>query len=246
MSYLRVLDLFSGIGGFSLGLERAGMKTVAFCEIEEYPRRVLKKHWPNVPIFEDIRSLHGADIPGTVDVVCGGFPCQPFSISGKRLEKEDDRYLWPEMVRVIQETRPTWVIGENVSGAISILREIKDDLGAIGFDSEIFDIPATALGFPHHRRRLWIVAYSNEYRLEKFTKRCGKVKNSYNKTSGAFTAFGAAKRLLRRRDCTTIRRGNGIPKRLVKDRLRTLGNAVVPQIPEIIGRIIMDIVREVG
>jgi len=129
---VRVLDLFSGIGGFSLGLERAGMETVAFCEIEKYPRRVLKKHWPDIPIASDIRLLSynyetreliydGRTIyTRPIDVVCGGFPCQPFSAAGKRRGIEDDRYLWPEMFRLVQEIRPTWFIGENVAGLTSM------------------------------------------------------------------------------------------------------------------------------
>lgn len=117
---MRVLDLFSGIGGFSLGLERAGMQTIAFCEIDPYCRRVLRKHWPGVPIFEDVRTLRGEDV-GPVDLVCGGYPCQPFSTAGKRRGTADDRHLWPEMLRVIDETRPTWVCGENVAGLISMV-----------------------------------------------------------------------------------------------------------------------------
>jgi len=239
VSRLKVLDLFSGIGGFSLGLERAGMKTVAFCEIETFPRKVLQKHWPDVPVFEDVRKLHAEDLPKPVDVICGGFPCQPFSVCGKKLGKQDDRYLWPEMLRIISECRPTWVIGENVSGAISILREIKDGLATVGFESAIFDIPTSALGFPHHRRRMWIVAHAYGDRLEELPERCGETESVYNEASGASTAFRAAQRLHGRGDCNVIRRGDGISRRLVKPRMKALGNAVCPAIPEIIGRAIL-------
>lgn len=222
-----------------MGLERAGMETVAFCEIEEFPRKILRKHWPDVPIFEDIRKLHAKDLPKAVDVICGGFPCQPFSQAGKRKGKADDRYLWPEMLRIISECRPTWVIGENVSGAITILREIKDGLDTVGYKSSIFDIPTSALGFPHHRRRMWIVAHANGNGLEESTKRYGKITHSCDKASGALAAHSAAKRLHRRRDCN-INRGNyGVPPGLVKSRLKVLGNAVCPAIPEIIGRAIL-------
>ena len=130
---MRVLDLFSGIGGFSLGLERAGMETVAFCEIEEFPRKVLAKHWPGVPIHKDIRDLKG-DAIGPVDLICGGYPCQPFSTAGKRRGKEDDRHLWPEYLRLIREIRPTWVIGENVAGHISMgLDQVLADLEGEGY-----------------------------------------------------------------------------------------------------------------
>ena len=121
---MNVLDLFSGIGGFSLGLERAGMKTVAFCEIEQFPRKVLKKNFPGVPIYEDIRKLTAerlaADGIGPIDVICGGFPCQPFSVAGKRKGQADDRDLWPEMFRVVKDVRPSWVVAENVTGLASL------------------------------------------------------------------------------------------------------------------------------
>ena len=107
---MRVLDLFSGVGGFSLGLEAAGMETVAFCEREPFCQAVLRKHWPDVPIHDDITQLDGKAYRGTVELVCGGFPCQPFSVAGKRRGAEDDRALWPEMLRVIREVQPTWVL----------------------------------------------------------------------------------------------------------------------------------------
>ncbi len=117
---LRVLDLFSGIGGFSLGLERTGgFETVAFCEIESFPRKVLRKHWPEVPIHDEIRTITKRDF-GPIDVVCGGFPCQPFSHAGKRDGTSDDRYLWPEMLATIRHFKPTWVIAENVAGLASM------------------------------------------------------------------------------------------------------------------------------
>ena len=114
---MRVLDLFSGIGGFSLGLERAGMETVAFCEIDPFCQKVLRKHWPDVPVYDDVRTI---DYDGPVDVICGGFPCQPFSAAGKRRGTKDDRYLWPEMLRVAEKYKPTWFIGENVAGLTSM------------------------------------------------------------------------------------------------------------------------------
>jgi DNA (cytosine-5)-methyltransferase 1 len=238
---MNVLDLFSGIGGFSLGLERAGMKTIAFCEIDPFCRRVLKKHWQDVPIFEDVKKLHERDIIETVDVVCGGFPCQPFSVAGKKMGINDNRYLWPEMLRIINEFRPSWVIGENVSGAISILKEIKTGLEVIGYKSTFFDIPASALGFPDHRRRVWIIANSNGDRLEKSTKRHRETKNIHYEASGPLAAHCAAQRLLRQRDSESIRRGHGVPGGLYKSRLKALGNSVKPQIPELIGKIIMEV-----
>jgi DNA (cytosine-5)-methyltransferase 1 len=169
---MRVLDLFSGIGGFSLGLEAAGMKTVAFCEIDKYCRRVLEKRFPGVPIFEDIRqltkqSLQEAGVMSDaepIDLICGGFPCQPFSVAGKQRGKDDDRYLWPEMLRVISEVRPNWVIGENVPGIIKLaLDNVLSDLEGIGYTCQPFTIPACAVNAPHKRDRVWIVAYSDSY-----------------------------------------------------------------------------------
>jgi hypothetical protein len=147
---LKVLDLFSGIGGFSLGLERTGgFETVAFCEIDPYCRRVLAKHWPDVPIYEDVRELH-ADGLGRIDLVCGGYPCQPFSHAGKRRGKEDDRHLWPEMYRLVDECRPSWVIGENVAGHISMgLDDVLSDLEALDYACRTFVIPACAVDAPH-------------------------------------------------------------------------------------------------
>ena len=155
------LDLFSGIGGFSLAARWAygdEHKPIAFCEIDKYCGKVLKKHWPDVPIFEDIRSLDGRQFRD-VDLVSGGFPCQPFSVAGKRAGKEDDRFLWPEMVRVISETRPRWIIGENVPGIISLeLDKVLFDLEAEGYTCQPIIIPACAVNAPHRRDRVWIIA----------------------------------------------------------------------------------------
>ncbi len=138
ISRVNVLDLFSGIGGFSLGLERAGMSTVAFCEIEKFPRAVLAKHWPGVPIYDDVRTLTAdrLDRDGVprIDLVCGGYPCQPFSHAGKRGGTSDPRHLWPEMRRVVGEVRPAWVTAENVTGHITMgLDQVLADLEADGY-----------------------------------------------------------------------------------------------------------------
>lgn len=160
---LQILDLFSGIGGFSLGLERAGMETVAFCKIEKFPRRVLRKHWPDVPIFKDVRELHAKDLPKAVDVICGGYPCQPFSVAGKRRGKEDDRHLWPEMFRLVRECRPSFVICENVVGHVTMgLDTVLSDLEGEGYTCWAFIIPACAVNAIHRRDRLWIVAHTRD------------------------------------------------------------------------------------
>ena len=162
---LRTLDLFSGIGGFSLGLESTGFfETIGFVEKDKFCQRVLKKHWSNINIEEDIRNVKGEKYQA--DVVTGGFPCQPFSVAGKRKSTADDRYLWDEMLRVIRETKPRWVIGENVEGIVNInegmvLRQVLTDLENEGFKSQCIIIPASGIGAWHQRKRIWILAYSN-------------------------------------------------------------------------------------
>ena len=158
---MNVLDLFSGIGGFSLGLERAGMKTVAFCEVDKKCQAVLRKHWPNVPIFDDVSTLRGKDIEEKIDVICGGFPCQDISLAGKGAGLEGKRSgLWSEFKRLIEEIKPKYAIIENVSalrsrGLDQVLREISE----IGYDAEWHCITASSVGAPHRRDRIWIVAY---------------------------------------------------------------------------------------
>ena len=155
------LDLFSGIGGFSLGLEATGgFKTVGFCEIEPFCQQVLKKHWPDVPIYEDVRGL---EHDGRIDIITGGYPCQPFSTAGKRKGQSDPRHLWPAMFGIIEAKRPRWVIGENVAGHISMgLDEVLADLERAAYSAIPFIIPACAVGAPHRRDRIWIVAWDTE------------------------------------------------------------------------------------
>ena len=159
---MKVLDLFSGIGGFSLGLERAGMKTIAFCEREPFCQAVLKKHWPDVPCHDDITTLDGRQYVG-IDVICGGFPCQDISLAGTGKGLAGERSgLWFEYLRVIKEAQPRYVIIENVSALRSRgLDEVLRSLAEIGYDAEWHCIPASAIGAPHRRDRVWIVGYPN-------------------------------------------------------------------------------------
>lgn len=166
MNDLTHLSLFSGIGGLDLAAEWAGFRTVGQCEWADYPRAVLEKHWPGLPRWRDIRTLTGDDFfektgLRTVTVLSGGFPCQPFSTAGKRRGKEDDRYLWPEMLRVISEIRPAWVVGENVAGIVSMaLDTVLSDLESIGYTCQSFVIPACAVDAPHRRDRVAILGYA--------------------------------------------------------------------------------------
>lgn len=158
------LSLFSGIGGLDLAAEAAGFTTVGQCEFADYPTKILERHWPDVPRWRDIRTLTGEafyDRTGlrTVDVISGGFPCQPFSVAGKQKGRDDERYLWPEMLRVIRELAPRWVVGENVPGIMRIAaRDVVESLEREGYDVAVFDFEAAAVGAPHRRARIAFVA----------------------------------------------------------------------------------------
>ena len=298
---LKVLDLFSGIGGFALGLERAGMETVAFCDIEPFCQQVLQVHWPDVPIAEDICRLNYEDgalkyagriiYQGRIDVVCGGFPCQPFSIAGRKKGSADHRDLWPEMFRLIQQTQPTWVIGENVAHFVRMaFTRTKADLESESYTVQPFIIPACAIGAPHRRDRVWIVAYAGDQRCERrqhnrqegsvlhdevrlATKdqRSGNQGKHRAGAAGSAATYHRGKRTQRhgteslRRErafswCEDVRRIEDyfnrpdLPQPLIcrsddgfstrVDRLKALGNAVVPQIPEMIGRAIIQTMQE--
>ena len=181
---MKILDLFSGIGGFSLGMESTGhFETVKFVEMDKYCQKVLRKHWPNVPIEEDIKNVKGKEFEA--DVIVGGFPCQPMSVAGRQKGTSDSRDLWPEMFRLIREVKPEFVIGENVQGIINIqdgmvLRQVQDDLESEGFEVQCFLIPASGIGAWHQRNRVWIVGHS-EYNGSLATK---KSKGNTETTTG--------------------------------------------------------------
>lgn len=231
---MNVLDLFSGIGGFSLGLERAGMRTVAFCEIEPYARAVLAKHWPNVPCAEDITKREFKE--GEADVICGGFPCQDISLAGFCAGLAGARSgLWRELVRAIRVVRPKYAILENVAALLGNgMGTVLGDLAAVGYDAEWDCIPASAVGALHHRDRVWIIAYPNTNSVRPQRLRTdargpwckqqfeGLVQDQVRLSVPAGGSGGVS---------------DGVPDRM--GQLKSYGNAVVPQIPEIIGRAIM-------
>ena len=238
---MNVLDLFSGIGGFSLGLEATGkFKTIGFCEQDKFCQKVLRKHWNDVPIYEDIKKLDGTKIKA--DVITGGFPCQSISIAGKQKGKDDDRFLFPEMLRVIKEVKPRWIIGENVQNLINIadgqiLQGIHNDLEAENFEVQTFCISAASVGAWHKRARVWIVAANTNSRLsfrenEEVQARrdatcsiCKSRKQTWWETQSELCGVP-----------------NGIQYELYPDRanrIKALGNAIVPQIATEIGKAII-------
>lgn len=244
-----VLDLFSGLGGFSLGLERAGgFKTIAFCEWEEHARQILRKHWPDVPIFEDVRTLHGKDICGPVDIICGGFPCQDLSCAGKQKGFGGERSsLYVEMLRLIGECMPRYAIFENVPNLLAGDRgrwfaKFLYDLAAVGYDAEWHCIPASSLGADHQRDRVWVIAYPSENgdtELQKPHSR--KDKEGQERAIFADKLFDLLRgwRPLHGRadsEPDICRIVDGFPGGM--DRLARLGNAVVPQVVELLGRCI--------
>jgi len=168
----KVLDLFSGLGGFSLGLERTGhFETVAFCDNDKFSKAILDKHWKGIKVYDDVREItkekfkeDGIEFP---DIITGGFPCQPFSVAGKQKGTSDDRHLWPEMFRIIKTFKPRFAIGENVRGIVNIqdgvvFETVCTDLESEGYEVQPFNIPAAGVGAPHRRERIWFIAIREE------------------------------------------------------------------------------------
>lgn len=218
---LRVGGLFSGIGGMELGLQRAGMRPVWHCEQDEYCRAVLAKHWPDNPCFPDVRTLRGADA-GPVDVLCGGFPCQDVSAAGRRAGLLGERSgLWSEFARLVCELRPSYVLVENVPALlVRGFGTVLGDLADVGYDAEWEGIPAAAVGAPHLRARVWILAYPGGEREQADDTVCAG-----RALAGFHPRWDA--------EPEVARMANGLPGRVD---VGALGNAVVPQIPELIGR----------
>ena len=237
-SKLRVLDLFSGIGGFSLGLERTGgFETVAFCEIEEFPRRVLAKHWPGVPCYDDVRTLGGTDC-GRVDVITAGFPCQDISLSGRGEGITGSRSgLWSEVARLVGELRPSFVVLEN-SPALLVrgFEVVLSDLAALGYDAQWHCIPAAYVGAAHLRDRIWIVAYPMQ--IGGVPEAIGNVDwTLLYQAQWPEVADATGGHASWAPEPSVPRVANGLPN--IVDRRSALGNSVVPAIPELIGRAIL-------
>ncbi|MFD1104603.1 DNA cytosine methyltransferase [Sphingobium olei] len=273
---LKVLDLFSGIGGFSLGLERTGgFETVAFCEIEDFPRRVLAKHWPDVPCYDDVRTLTSDRLAAdgiAVDVICGGFPCQDLSFAGLGAGLDGERSgLWSEIVRLAGELRPRFIIVENVAALLSRgMGRVLGDLASIGYDAEWHCIPASYIGARHRRDRIWIVAYPELSEGEQRHNadllwgwaieaeqaglgsrhvahaQCGRLQSRDEQRAwpaailtSTISGYRGGRELGEtwRTEPNVGRVAYGVPD--AAHRLKGLGNAVVPQIPELIGHAIL-------
>jgi DNA (cytosine-5)-methyltransferase 1 len=237
---MNVLSLFSGIGGLELGLERAGMTVVGQVEIDEFCWRVLAKHWPEVPRHDDVRTAAEwwlGDTRPTVDLVCGGFPCQPVSLIGKRRAQEDPRWLWPWMADVIRRIRPRYVLVENVPGLLSAgLGDVLGDLAGLGFDAEWSMLSACAVGAPHTRERLFILAYPAGADVEQ----AGEVPPPLPPgRAGAGAAGGDAWGTSWLPEPAVDRVAYGVPRSVGFDQLQALGNAIVPQVAEHVGRLIL-------
>ena len=302
------LDLFSGIGGFSLGLESAGLvETVAFCDFDDYCQKVLKKNFPGVPIYNDVKELNydklKTDGIDKIDIITGGYPCQPFSVAGHQKGEQDPRHVWPEMFRLIQELRPSWVIGENVAGHIKLgLDTVLENLESEGYSARTFSISASSIGANHKRERIWIVANSDEMQrqflrgqeseqtqttFERSSERSGasspmansesigshgrkdrehiEQRNTERKARGesSYVSYTDYERLEGLWEKHKLREGkreeqiswngwweiepdvgrvaHGVPKSM--DRLKCLGNSVVPRIPYLIGLAIKETIE---
>ena len=229
---MRVLDLFSGIGGFSVGLERAGYRTAAFCEIDPFCQRVLARHWPETPCYDDVRELTAArlvhDGVGPIDVITGGFPCQDISLAGRMRGVDGEKSsMWRELARIVEETRPSFVILENSPVLRSRgLDEVLSRFAEIGYDAEWHCLPLNAIGAPHRRDRVWVIAYPVGF---------GDGLPEGQVCTGRHLAQHSARWSTE----PNVRRvDDGFPDG--SHRRRVLGNAVCPSVPEIIGRALIE------
>lgn len=233
-------SLFAGIGGFDLGLERAGMECRWQVEIDEAATETLSTHWPNVDLYSDVTKIQEGQLE-RVDLICGGFPCQPWSIAGKKKRKSDDRWLWPDFARIIRMVGPRYVIVENVpglrdgGGLDAVLGEIAD----LGFDAEWETISASEFGAPHERARVFIVAYSKRKGLSGLLSREGflRIRRSTHAEFGnrGFDVWGWWEE-----NRANLRMGDGLPVSVARRACKAFGNAVVPQVVEWIGRRIVE------
>ena len=244
---MNVLDLFSGIGGFAIGLQRAGFRTIGFCEIDPFCRDVLAARWPDVPCHDDVQTFE----PIAADAICAGFPCQDASIGqtqwGKRVGIDGERTgLWREVKRLANGIRPNVIVLENVPGLLSAgFGRVLGDLAEIGYDAEWRCIPASKAGLPHRRDRIWIVAYPSGSRLSRYIGRQSILESAEaslpelgNEAAGSWRSLDS--------DLDSLRSDDGLPVASHRRRVKALGNSIVPQVAEAIGLAIMNSMKEVA
>lgn len=239
---MKHLGLFEGIGGFSLAARWAGWQTVAWCEWNEFGQRVLKYHFPEAEGHGDITKTDFTKYEGTIDIITGGFPCQPYSSAGLRKGKEDERHLWPQMLRAIREVKPTWVVGENVYGIVNwngglVFNEVQADLEAEGYEVIPFVLPACAKNATHRRDRVWFIGHSKSERGQEGLRERKKEKQpTYGNSNKDFTEIGSFRPTIA---TAFFGSGNdGLPERLDgitfskwrNESLKAYGNAIVPQV----------------
>lgn len=242
---MKHIGLFEGIGGFSLAAEWIGWETVAWCEWNPFGQKVLTHHFPKAEGFGDITKTDFTKYANKINVLTGGFPCQPYSGAGLRLGKEDERHLWPEMLRAIREIQPPWVVGENVLGLVNwskglVFHEVQADLEAEGYEVWPYVLPACGIGAPHTRERVWFVAYSREKLLNAPFPTDSKIEDAWTRqekwskdwnefklgTTVGHTGVGFYNGI--DFEPTVIRKDDGLPYQL--DELEAFGNAIVPQL----------------
>lgn len=225
------LSLFNGIGGFQLAAEYCGWVNVAHVEEDEFCNEVAAYRYPDSTCYLDIKEFDGSQYHGRIDVVSGGFPCQPYSISGKRLGNDDDRALWPEMLRVVREVAPAFVVGENVVGAADMeLHNWTADLESVGYEVTSFDIPASACGLPTMERHLWIVASTDGVRRQRDGSQQAPTRSAPGELPGDDSGVGGRRDI---RESRFRRVGERVSSRLDKtgrQRLRAIGNAIPPYV----------------
>lgn len=240
---LRHGSLFSGIGGFDLAAQWAGWENVFHCEWNPFGQRVLQHYWPNAESFDDITKSDFSKYEHTVDVLSGGFPCQPFSLAGERRGTEDDRHLWPSMLEVIRTIKPRYVVGENVFGLVNwndglVFQQVCTDLETEGYEVQPYILPAASVNAPHRRDRVWFVAYANGFGHSKMDKGFGQKCRILEKSPNQFDRHFTTQWSKKKRGSGILCSDDGLPKGLDDitiskwrtETIKAMGNAIVPQV----------------
>lgn len=229
-------SLFSGIGGFDLAAEWMGWENVFHCEWNPFGQKILKHYWPKALSYADITKTDFSIHRGRIDILTGGFPCQPYSVAGLQKGTDDERHLWPEMLRTAREVQPSWIVGENVRGIVNwnegmVFEQVQTDLENEGYEVQSFILPACAVNAPHRRDRVWFIAHAKRQGLQRFNPQREDIRQhtepSYAEHSNRnvfdwFQGLGP--------DSEHLRNGDGVPRKLHKESVKALGNAISPQV----------------